>query len=122
MPFLLPKPRPFVLSRMEKQSAENAEYVTNSKLARARDHHHCRICGSQFSLETHHVVPRSLVGKSLRDDPSNLLTVCHDDHVLITRHVIKLYPLDTAAGANGPLRVEKFDRDVKDWIVAIPAA
>jgi 5-methylcytosine-specific restriction endonuclease McrA len=107
---------------MEKKKAENTEYERNSRAARIRDRHHCRICGSMFNLETHHLVPRSIAGRSVRHSLSNLITVCRDHHEEITRHVLRLYPLDLVEGANGKVRVEKFDKDVNDYIVAMEAA
>jgi 5-methylcytosine-specific restriction endonuclease McrA len=118
----LQKPQPVAISRMDKKRADDSLYAKNSRLARIRDGHHCRICGALQALEAHHLVPRSLVGKALRHALSNLLTLCHDCHVLVTQHVIKLYAVDEQLGANGKVRVEKWDSDVEDYIVAIPAA
>jgi 5-methylcytosine-specific restriction endonuclease McrA len=116
------KSAPSAIATDDKRRQRESTYAANSRLARIRDGHHCRICGSQFTLETHHVVPRSLVGKLLRDALSNLITVCHEDHRLVTRHVIKIEPVDPALGANGKVRVMKFDAAEKGYVVASEGA
>lgn len=119
---MFPKPAPVAISRWEKKRADDAEYERNSKKARKRDHHHCRICGALNVLETHHLVPRSLVGKALRHALSNLVTLCHDCHELVTQHVIKLYAVDPEEGANGFLRVTRFNKDEGGYVVETEAA
>jgi 5-methylcytosine-specific restriction endonuclease McrA len=116
------KAAPVALSREDKRHAVESEYRKNSRLARIRDAHHCRVCGSQFNLETHHVVPRSLVGKLLRNALSNLITVCHSCHELCTRHVVKLTPMDPERGANGKMRVTKYDAAEKGYVTVTEAA
>jgi hypothetical protein len=122
----LGKPAPAEIARQEREAARDATYRKNAKEARVRDGHRCRICGSMFNLETHHFIPRSLAGRKLRDRVDNLVTLCGGDggcHPLVTRHVIKLYAIDPALGtAARNLRVEKFDKDEGDYIVAIEAA
>jgi 5-methylcytosine-specific restriction endonuclease McrA len=73
-------------------------------------------------LETHHVVPRSLVGKLLRDALANLITLCHSCHEEVTRHIVKLHPVDAALGANGKVRVTKFDEAEKGYVTVTEAA
>jgi 5-methylcytosine-specific restriction endonuclease McrA len=118
----LQKPQPSAISRMDKRRADDSEYARNSKLARIRDGHHCRICGALQALETHHLVPRSLVGKALRHALSNLLTACRECHELVTRHVIRLYAVDPQQGANGKIRVTKYDEAEKGYVTVAEAA
>jgi len=42
----------------------------------------CRVCGSRYSIEAHHVVHRSRIGSShpLVHHPDNLMPVCHQHH------------------------------------------
>jgi 5-methylcytosine-specific restriction endonuclease McrA len=116
------KDAPSAISKDEKRRHRGSTYAANSKLARIRDGRHCRICGSQFALETHHLIPRSLVGKSLRDEVSNLITLCHDCHEQVTRHVMKLQVLDQMRGANGKVRVVKYDDAEKGYVMVMEAA
>lgn len=116
------KEAPSAISRVDRKSATEAEYRRNSATARIRDGHHCRICGTQFALETHHLVPRSLVGKALRHALSNLLTLCHDCHEQVTRHLVKLYAVDPQQGANGKVRVTKYDEAEKGYVTIMEAA
>lgn len=116
------KTAPSAIATDEKRRQRDNTYAANSRLARIRDGHHCRICGSQFTLETHHVVPRSLVGKLLRDALSNLITLCHDCHEQVTRHLVKLQPVDPQAGANGKVRVTKYDEAEKGYVMVTEAA
>lgn len=118
-PDRLAKPAPAAIDRDERRAGRDTEYRKNSKAARLRDGNHCRICGSQFGLESHHVVPRSLVGKALRDQVANLLTVCADDHALFTKHILKV---EGSTDANKPLRILKFDKDEGRYVVAMEAA
>ncbi len=118
-PDRLAKPAPRVLGRDEKRSDRANEYRRNSRLARERDGHHCRCCGSQHGLETHHVVPRSLVGKALRDSLANLLTACRDCHEQFTRHVLKV---EGSTDANKPLRILKYDKDEGGYVLFREAA
>ncbi len=118
----LQKPAPREIDRDERRRTRESEYRRNAKLARRRDNKHCRICGAHQNLETHHVVPRSLAGKTIRDAMSNLLTVCHDCHELITRHVIKLYAHEPLAGANGKFRVERWSDTEGGFVLAMNAA
>jgi 5-methylcytosine-specific restriction endonuclease McrA len=118
----LQKPLPSAISKDEKRKERGSTYAQNSRLARVRDGHHCRICGSQFNLETHHLVPRSLVGKALRNETSNLITLDRECHEQVTRHVMKLQPLDAALGANGKVRVIKWDKDEQGYVTVTEAA
>lgn len=115
----LAKPAPNAIADDEKQAARDAVYRKNSKEARRLDGHRCRVCGSSFSLETHHVVPRSLVGKLLRDALENLLTTCHDCHELFTKHVLKV---EGSTNARKPLRILKFDKDEGGYVLFREAA
>lgn len=116
------KSAPAAIATDEKRRQRESTYATNSRLARIRDGHHCRICGSQFTLETHHVRPRSLVGKLMRDALANLITLCHACHEQVTRHVMKLQLHNETLGANSYVRVMKFDADEKGYVVAHEAA
>lgn len=116
------KDAPSVISKDEKRRQRGSTYAKNSRAARIRDGHHCRVCGGAFNLETHHLIPRSLVGKALRDEPSNLITLDRDCHEQVTRHVIKLAPVDLQKGANGKVRVTKFDADEKGYVTVTEAA
>jgi 5-methylcytosine-specific restriction endonuclease McrA len=109
-----------------RDAKQETTYKTNSAEARKRDGHRCRICGSMFNLETHHFIPRSLAGRKVRDRVDNLVTLCGGNdgcHPLVTKHVIKLYAINPGLGtAARNLRVEKFDKNEGDYIVAIEAA
>lgn len=118
-PDRLRKPAPSAIERDERRAGRETEYRKNSRLARIRDGNHCRVCGSAFGLESHHVVPRSLVGKALRDQVANLLTVCAEDHALFTRHVLKV---EGQMDANLPLRILKFDKDEGGYVLYREAA
>ncbi len=114
---------PSELERQAREAERAKTYRDNSHAARVRDGHHCRVCGSMFNLETDHLIPRSLVGRALRDLIANLVTLCSDCHRDKTRHVLKLIPIDPVLGAAVlNLRVEKFDKDEGDYVVAIEAA
>jgi 5-methylcytosine-specific restriction endonuclease McrA len=116
------KDAPSAISKGESKRQRERFYLENCRLARIRDGHHCRICGGQFNLETHHLVPRSLVGKANRDHLSNLVTVCREDHEQVTRHVIRLYPLDPEQGANGKLKVVKYCKHEQGYVTVTEAA
>lgn len=114
---------PAAVVKQTRDASREAIYRANSAEARKRDGHHCRICGSLFNLETHHLVPRSLAGRAVRDLVANLVTLCADCHKDVTRHVVKLFAIVPELGAAAcNLRVEKFDKDEGDYIVAIEAA
>lgn len=105
------KPRPSALDKQARKAGRETAYKQASKAARSRDGHRCRICGSAVAVETHHLRPRSLVGKARRDELRNLVTLCGGPgscHEQVTRHVVKLYAHDEAEGANGFLRVERW--------------
>jgi 5-methylcytosine-specific restriction endonuclease McrA len=114
---------PAAVVRQTRDAARDKVYRDNSKLARERDGHHCRVCGSLFNLETHHLVPRSLAGRDVRDLVANLVTLCADCHKDVTKHIVKLFPIVPELGAAAcNLRVEKFDKDEGDYLVAMEAA
>jgi 5-methylcytosine-specific restriction endonuclease McrA len=100
------KGAPSAIGKHEKRVARESLYKRNSRLARDRDGHHCRLCGSGTALETHHVIPRSLAGKKVRDTKANLITLCNECHEQVTRHLIKLYA--GKDGTDGPVRAEKW--------------
>jgi len=63
----------------------------------------CCLCHAKHRLETHHIEPRH--GKENRDELSNMLTLCHDCHVIVesyTRKVRVFYSLQEslATGVN----------------------
>lgn len=45
-----------------------------------RDNHRCRICGDDYKLVPHHLVPRRKGGK---DTKENIITVCELCHLTI---------------------------------------
>jgi 5-methylcytosine-specific restriction endonuclease McrA len=116
------KSAPSAIAKDEKRRNRNNTYAKNSNLAKNRDGYHCRICGGGFNLETHHLVPRSLVGKAIRDELSNLITLDRDCHEQVTRHVIKLSPVDAQQGANGKVRVTKYSEEEKGYVTITEAA
>jgi 5-methylcytosine-specific restriction endonuclease McrA len=118
---LYPKSRPSALSKMDRRASEQTVLKRNSKAARVRDGHRCRLCGSHTSLETHHLVPRSLAGRKVKHERSNLVTACSDCHGQITRHVVQLAAM-TDRGADGPLRVSKWSDDEGGYVVEQDAA
>jgi 5-methylcytosine-specific restriction endonuclease McrA len=112
---LLPKPRPVALDKHQRRVARESLYKRNSRLARERDRHRCRLCDSDFSLETHHVIPRSLAGKNVRDTVPNLVTLCRSCHENVTRHVVRLY-VTAEEGANGPMRAFQWSEREVGWV------
>lgn len=117
----LQKPAPREINRAQRKRDRETEYRKASKFARIRDKGHCRICGASSPLETHHLVPRSLVGSKERNRTSNLVTLCSLHHQEVTRHVIKLEPLSTD-GADGMLRVLRHMNDQRGYVLAMEAA
>lgn len=88
-------------------------YQKNRKIALARDHHACRICGAGGMLETHHVQRRSKFGIKCmvaKHHPSNLMAVCKKCHKLLTGNVITAVAT-TALGTNGPVLFTHCDGD-----------
>lgn len=107
-PDRLARPAPSAVAKDARRAERETAYKIGSTAARRRDGGRCRLCGDHRNLETHHLRPRSLVGKALRDRLQNLVTVCHDCHEEVTKHIVKLYALDEAEGANGFLHVERW--------------
>lgn len=110
-PDRLAKPAPIEIGKQARRTSRDTAYKKASFAARRRDGGRCRICGDHRNLETHHLRPRSLVGKAKRDELRNLVTVCGGPdgcHEKVTKHVVKLYALDDQEGANGFLRVERW--------------
>jgi 5-methylcytosine-specific restriction endonuclease McrA len=114
------KPAPVEIERREKRAGRETAYKKASAAARKRDGARCRLCGDHRNLESHHVVPRSLVGKAQRDSVANLITLCAECHQDVTRHVVKLYP--GPDGANGLVRVEKYSKAEGGYVVVREAA
>jgi 5-methylcytosine-specific restriction endonuclease McrA len=114
------KGAPSAIGKHEKRAARESTYKRNSRLARDRDGHHCRLCGTGTALETHHVIPRSLAGKKVRDTVQNLLTLCNECHEQVTRHLIKLYA--GKDGTDGPVRAEKWSAREGGYVVVRRAA
>lgn len=110
----LRKPAPAAIERDEKRAGRETTYRKASTAVRARDGFRCRLCGDHRALETHHVTPRSIVGRAIRDTEANLITLCHDCHQEVTKKVIKLYP--GPDGANGLIRAERYSKPHKDWL------
>jgi 5-methylcytosine-specific restriction endonuclease McrA len=121
----LQKPEPSALSKQERRRGDDAELRRNAKAARERDGGRCRICGTHLNLETHHLVPRSLSGRKTKHQRTNLVTLCGGDekscHVQVTRHIVQLHPM-TERGADGPLRVSKFDRNNGGFVIVTESA
>jgi len=115
------KPAPIEIDRAQRKRDTDTEYKKASALVRVRDKHHCRICGSHQMLETHHLVPRSRVGRKLRNQTSNLVTLCAEHHREVTRNVIKLEAID-GNGADGRLRVLRHMNDERGYVLAMEAA
>lgn len=111
---------PKLLAKRAKQKAEDDYYDEQSAIAKDRDHFHCRICGAEGYVETHHVARRSSFGPKemlRKHHHTNLLTVCAGPgrrggklscHTQITGNVMKAVST-TAKGTNGPVLVTKFD-------------
>jgi 5-methylcytosine-specific restriction endonuclease McrA len=108
------KPAPAAIEKHARKAERETAYKIGSTGARRRDGGRCRLCGDHRNLETHHVRPRSVVGKTLRDRLENLLTLCASCHKEVTEHIIKLYP--GPDGANGLIRVERYSKPHKDWL------
>lgn len=126
MGLMFPKPAPSALSKQERRNGEDAELRRNAKAARERDGFRCRICGTHLNLDTHHLVPRSLSGRKTKHQRQNLVTLCGgaDDkscHAQVTRHIVELHAM-TDRGADGPLRVAKFDRNNGGFVTVTEAA
>jgi len=116
------KHAPVALEQHEKRARVDSEFKRNARLVRERDGRHCRICGALAPLETDHLIPRSLVGKALRNQTANLVTLCGGDggcHPLKTKHVIRITALDKARGADGPLMVEKYSKPHGGYVVVL---
>jgi 5-methylcytosine-specific restriction endonuclease McrA len=113
-PDRLKKPAPSVIERDERRASRETTYRKASAAARLRDGSRCRLCGDHRTLETHHVEPRSTVGRSKRDTLPNLITLCNSCHREVTTHVIKLHP--GPDGANGLIRAERYSKPHKDWL------
>lgn len=107
-PDRLKKAAPAAFERDERRADRDTTYKKASAAARKRDGSRCRLCGDHRTLETHHLRPRSLVGKAQRDELRNLVTICAECHQQVTKHIVKLYALDEAEGANGFLHVERW--------------
>ncbi len=105
-PDRLSKGAPKAAEKHARTAERETAYRTGSTAARRRDGGRCRLCGDHRNLETHHVRPRSLVGKERRDRIENLLTLCATCHQDVTKHIVKLYP--GPEGANGLIRVERW--------------
>lgn len=111
---------PKLLAKRAKQKAEDDYYDEQSAIAKDRDHFHCRVCGADGYVETHHVARRSSFGPKemlKKHHHTNLLTVCAGPgrrsgklscHTQITGNVMKAVST-TAKGTNGPVLVTKFD-------------
>jgi 5-methylcytosine-specific restriction endonuclease McrA len=116
---MLRKARPKALDRSDRKAAELRYYKSQRAIAMTRDGHHCRICGGIHQLETHHVQPRSHFGPKRvqhKHDAMNLLTVCHDCHVLLTGNVLRAYAT-TDKGAGGPVKIWKYSDSEGGYIV-----
>jgi 5-methylcytosine-specific restriction endonuclease McrA len=116
-----PKSRPSALSKMDRRASEQTVLKRNSKAARERDGRRCRLCGSHMSLETHHLVPRSLAGRKVKHERSNLVTACLSCHGEITRRVVRLEAM-THQGADGLLRVSKWSDREMGYVVVTEKA
>lgn len=120
----IPKQRPKALDKKDAKRIEEEVYRKNRVKAIQRDGKCCRICGSIYRLETHHVERRSKFGQKKvlsKHDLSNLLTVCADCHRLFTENVLKAVST-SAVGTNGPVLVEKWDDVAKDYVAWKKAA
>ncbi len=113
-PERLRKQAPAAIEKDARKAERETAYKIGSTAARRRDGSRCRLCGDHRNLETHHVRPRSLVGKTVRDRIENLLTLCATCHKDVTTHVVKLYP--GPDGANGLIRVERWSKAHKDYL------
>lgn len=121
---------PRKVAKAARKAAEEKLYLEARKIALTRDKH-CRICGGMRALQTHHLASRSSFGSKYvkeKHDPKNLLTVCGGPaggdscHAQIEGYVLKVFVLDQEQGADGFVRVEKFDKDEGDYIVALERA
>lgn len=101
MAFLLPKPRPAILSKRDEQREREREKRSVYTQVAARDERRCRCCGrsgsyeatgSEKALHRHHLTYRSKQGA---DSTENLITVCRVCHALI--HARQLWPIGTNA-------------------------
>jgi hypothetical protein len=119
---------PKLLAKRAKQKAEDDYYDEQSAIAKDRDHFHCRICGAEGYIETHHVARRSSFGPKemlRKHHHTNLLTVCAGPgrragklscYTQITGNVMKAVST-TAKGTNGPVLVTKFDAAEGGFVV-----
>ncbi len=57
------------------------EWSKISKSIRALDGGRCRMCGSRYNLEVHHIIYRGQPGCT--DEPKNLITLCLTHHQLV---------------------------------------
>lgn len=79
-----PKPRPHVLTKMDKAVEKARNWRKVSAFVRKRDKGKCRACRKPGS-EVHHIVYRSHGGK---DEAGNLAIVCIQCHKLIHAKVL----------------------------------
>jgi len=121
-----PKPEPRVIDRKAKKRADESEYDRNSEIVRARDRH-CRVCGTERNLSTHHVIPRSRARRSKeKHDVARMMTLCFGTatscHQQLHDGLLKIYPNDPQVGTNGTCTVEKWDKASKQWQIAMERA
>lgn len=110
----LGRPAPTAIAKHERRASRETSYKKASAAIRVRDGFRCRLCGDHRNLETHHVEPRSRAGKAVRDSEKNLITLCASCHRDCTEHIVKLYP--GPDGANGLVRVTRYDKHAKDYL------
>lgn len=121
----LQKPEPRVIDRKARKRADESEYERNSKIVRERDGH-CRVCGTQNRLSTHHVISRAQARRSKEKHAvERMMTLCWGTatscHQQLHDGLLKIYP-NTERGTNATCTVEKWDKASKQWQVAMKAA
>src|SRR6476660_6634193 len=118
----LQKPAPAVIDRKARKRADESEYQRNAKIVRERDKH-CRVCGTERRLSTHHVISRSRARRSKEKHAvERMMTLCYGTatscHQQLHDGLVKIYP-NTERDTNGPCTVEKWDKASKQWQVAM---
>jgi len=90
-----PKPTPRLKERVLQRTREDHAWMTCCRVVDARDRYRCRACHRRTRrtmtlcperAEHHHLVPRSLLPKTLHADPRIIVLVCAACHGKLQRH------------------------------------
>ena len=92
-------------ARRTRKRAADAILAANAAIVRERDGHRCRVCGSTFIVQVHHILYRSLGGTPGTD---NLVCLCahchravHDRHLRIEGNADRVLSVAWSARRGG---------------------